>query len=121
MKIRTAGLVAGFALSVLATAAAFAAVQSLSSEVTLQPAEKPGAYLATVEIRDAGTQEVLSAPRIAFMKGEGASTQTTLPSGEEVLFTIQVEASGTSATYTAELRSAGKSVVMQKATIALAR
>lgn len=118
---RIAALLGALALSLLASAPALAAERSLSSEVTLQPMDKPGAYKATMELRDASTQEVLFAPTIAFMKGGPANASGTLSSGEEVHFTIQVDASGASASYTAEIRSAGKAIALQKATIALAR
>jgi hypothetical protein len=121
MKTMAPLVILALAVSVLAAGSAFAAERSLSTEVTLQPMDRPDTYLATVEIRDASSEETLAAPRITFPKGGPATTTTTLSTGEEILFTVQVDADGTKATYTAELRGGGKSLAFQKATIQLGR
>jgi hypothetical protein len=108
-------------LGISLSSTVLAAERQLSSEVKLEPLAKAGAYQATVEIRDASSRELLAAPTIAFMKGGPNTTTTTLSTGEEVRFTVQVDASGSSASYSAELRSGGKLVSLQKATVALAK
>ncbi len=119
MKHRFVRLALAAVLCLCCSQAAFAAVRALGSDVTLVPLAKPGAYQATVEVRDLVSNEVLAAPKIAFMKGEPAIATAKLDSGEEFRFTIQVDASGKSASYSAELRDAGKVVAQQKASIAL--
>jgi hypothetical protein len=119
-KLFRCALAAGV-LGISMASAVLAAERSLSSEVKLEPMAKAGVYKATVEIRDASSNELLAAPTIAFMKGGPNTTTTTLETGEEVRFTVQVDASGAGASYTAELRSGGKLVSLQKATIALAQ
>jgi len=121
MKTMASLLIIALAVILMVTGSVLATERSLSSEVTLEPMDRPDTYLATVEIRDASTQEMLAAPKITFPAGGPAVTKTTLATGEEVLFTIQVDADGAKASYTAELRSGGKSLSVQKATIALAR
>jgi hypothetical protein len=117
MRIR-ALLLLGLAV-MAAAGAARAAGRTLSSEVKLEPGDRPDSFVATVELRDAVTQELLAAPKVAFLKGKPVKTSTTLDSGEELTFTIQVDAAGGSAIYTAEIRVAGQAVAIQKATIAL--
>lgn len=121
MKSRVVAVVLGVALSVFGWGTAAAVDRVLSTEVKLEPMAKPGVYQATVEIRDVSTQEVVAAPILAFLKGEPVSTKTTLDSGEEVLFTIQVEAAGATASYSAEVRNGGRTLALQKASIALSR
>lgn len=108
-------------LGIALSSAALAGERSLSSEVKIEPLAKAGAYTATVEIRDASSNELLAAPTLAFMKGGPNTTKTTLSTGEEVRFTVQVDASGTGASYSAELHSGGRLVALQKATVALAQ
>lgn len=121
MRKPAASALLGLALLAAVATASAAAERTLSSEVNVQPGKDPGTYLATVQIRDGASQEVLSAPKLLFVKGQSASTKTRLPDGEEVRFTVEVAASGSSASYTAEILRDGKAVSVQKASLALSK
>jgi hypothetical protein len=112
-------------LALCAAGASFAAEgsampQNVGVEVDVQPAESPaGAYLCRATVTDLRSGEVLSAPQVAFPAGEEAQLRTGTSPGAEVLIRVTVAADGSRATYTAEVRSEGRTVSSHKASVQL--
>lgn len=99
-----------------------APTRALSTAVKIAPGSKPGSYLATVEVSDADSHELLMAPRVYFPKGDEPTVASgTLPNGDEIIFSVAVDEAGTTASYTAELKRSGASVNLQKASVNIGR
>jgi hypothetical protein len=92
---------------------------TLSIDVSVSPSATPGADEVSATIRNAETDEILSAPNIIFQRGQEAKTSTTLPNGAEIRLSITVSDSKPEVRYQVELVDRHKSVVLQKATLKL--
>jgi hypothetical protein len=93
---------------------------SVSVEFALVPSAKaPNSFVARAIVRDSATDEVLSAPSIAFLRGDEAKTSTRLPNGSELRVTVLVPDAANQATYSVELLEGGKTTLLQKASVTL--
>lgn len=108
-------------LTLARPAASAAAERAFATEVKVEPASKPDTYLATVEVADAATQEVLAAPKVLVVAGETATVTTSHPHGEQVRVTVEVQRGGGGLTYTVEVRGGDRPLTSHRATIALGR
>lgn len=92
----------------------------ISVDFTLAPSDKaPNAFVARAVVRDAATEEVISAPALGFVRGSEATASTKLPTGAELRVTVLVPESSNEARYTVELVEGEKVTVLQKSSIKL--
>ncbi len=106
----------------VSTGAWAAAERQLAMAVSVAPhGERAGAYLATVEVSDAVNGELLSAPQLVFLAGGENVARSSLESGEQIVFAVQVDESAKKVTYKLSSIRDGHETTAQQATIALTR
>lgn len=98
-------------------------LERLSAAVTIRPApDREGAFVGTMRLTDLASGEVLSEPQVLFRKGDKATARSGFKSSQglrEVVLTLEVNAEATAATYDLSVKSDGKVISLQQATVTL--
>ncbi len=96
-----------------------AAGAGYSAEVSIAPVSgSAGAYQCRAKVQDIKGGEVVFAPRLSFMQGEPARSESTGPSGREK-FVFEVSVANGVATYTLEVLRGEAVLSRHKASVAL--
>lgn len=93
-----------------------------SLEIAVEPYKNlEGGYQCKVVIREGATDEILAAPTLQFLRGDLATTETTLETGERVTLEVTVEKGEPKLSYRMEVRSPSQLLLSRhQATIRLA-
>lgn len=83
-------------------------------------ANHPDAYQCQATFRDLSTEEVLAAPKVSFLAGQPAKTETKIPgSHRTAVLTASVDEEGGVIKYSLEVHADGGVVSRHKATVGL--
>lgn len=114
-------VLSGAIIATLSLGAAQAPAPGYSLEVDFGTmADHPDAYQCQATFRDLSTEEVLAAPKVSFLAGQPAKTETKIPGTHRMaVLTASVDEDGGVLTYSLEVRADGRVVSRHKATVGL--